>query len=257
MPSGWTRWLLEQYQFPFELVYPPTLDAGKLSLKYDVLVFPTGAIPSGEQSEFGGGFGGQAPDPMSIPAEFRGWLGSVTTEKTVPQLKQFLNDGGTIIAIGTSISLGSQAGMGIGDHLADTSGKHLPREKFYVPGSVLQVRVDNTRPIAWGVPERVDVFFDNSPVMKLLPEAMQQGVEKVAWYESDAPLRSGWAWGQQYLRDGVAMAQATVGKGKLYMFGPEILNRGQPHGTFKFFFNGIYLAGARPSGSAAAGGSSR
>ena len=22
MPSGWTRWLLEQYEFPFEVVYP-------------------------------------------------------------------------------------------------------------------------------------------------------------------------------------------------------------------------------------------
>lgn len=42
----------------------------------------------------------------------------------------------------------------------------------------------------------------------------------------------------------VAVAQAQVGNGRLLLFGPEILNGGQPHGTFKFFFNGIYLAGA-------------
>ena len=258
MPSGWTRWLLEQYQFPFEVVYPQTLDAGRLSAKYDVLVFPTGAIPAGEAgpSGGGGGFGG-APDPMSIPAEFRGWLGSVTTDKTVPQLTQFLNDGGTIIAIGTSVSMGRHAGLGIGDHLVDATGRHLPGEQFYVPGSVLQVRVDNTLPIAWGMPERVDVFFDDSPVMTLTPQAEQQGVRRVGWFDSASPLRSGWAWGQERLKDGVAMAEATVGKGKLYLFGPEILNRGQPHGTFKLFFNGIYLAGAANIREAAATGGSR
>ncbi|MDQ4080916.1 MAG: M14 family metallopeptidase, partial [Gemmatimonadota bacterium] len=26
MPSGWVRWLLERYEFPFEVVYPPQLD---------------------------------------------------------------------------------------------------------------------------------------------------------------------------------------------------------------------------------------
>jgi len=257
MPSGWTRWLLEQYQFPFEVVYPQTLDTGKLSAKYDVLVFPTGAIPTGEPGQGGGGGFGGAPDPMSIPAEFRGWLGSATKDKTIPQLTQFLNDGGTIIAIGSSISMGQYAGLAIGDQLVDASGKHLPGEKFYIPGSVLQVRVDNTRPIAWGVPERLDVFFDNSPVMKFMPQAVQQGVTRVAWFDSASPLRSGWAWGQEHLKDGVAMAEATVGKGKLYLFGPEILNRGQPHGNFKLFFNGIYLAGSRPSSTAGGAGDSR
>ena len=38
--------------------------------------------------------------------------------------------------------------------------------------------------------------------------------------------------------------QSDVGKGKVYLFGPEITFRGQPHGTFKFLFNAIYLAGA-------------
>ncbi len=28
MPSGWTRWLLEQFEFPFEVVYPKGLDTG-------------------------------------------------------------------------------------------------------------------------------------------------------------------------------------------------------------------------------------
>ena len=55
-----------------------------------------------------------------------------------------------------------------------------------------------------------------------------------------SPLRSGWAWGQNYLEGGTAAIEASVGRGKLYLFGPEITFRAQPHGTFKFLFNGIY-----------------
>jgi hypothetical protein len=237
-------------------VYPQTLDAGQLARKYDVLIFPTDAIPEADRAPgagFGGGFGGPL-DTASIPAEFRGWLGSVTVAKTVPQLTQFLNDGGTVIALGESIAMGHHAGLAVADHLVDASGRHLPGEKFYIPGSVVQVRVDAKLPIAYGMGERVDAFFDNSPVMKLLPDAARQGVKPVGWFETAQPLRSGWAWGQENLKDGVAMAQATVGKGQLYLFGPEILFRAQPHGTFKFLFNGIYLAGATPVRGGAAGG---
>ena len=115
--------------------------------------------------------------------------------------------------------------------------RQLPREKFYIPGSVLQVRVDNTHPLAWGMDERVDVMFDNSPVFAVNPGS--KGVDRVAWFDSKEPLRSGWAWGQEHLEGGVAVAEADVGRGKLFMFGPEVLFRAQPHGTFKFFFNGL------------------
>ena len=254
MPSGWVRWLLEQYEFPFTVVYPPTLDAGDLAGKFDVLVFVDGGIPvrdgrlgAGGGGGGGGGFGAQ-PDPESIPAEFRGRLGNVTVANTVPQLRQFLEAGGSILTIGSSTSFAYNAGLPIANALMekqpDGSERVLPREKFYVPGSILQVRVDNTNPLAFGLSEKLDVFFDNSPVFRLKPEASIKGVKPVAWFDSDKPLRSGWAWGQKYLQDGVAVAEARVGKGKLFMFGPEITFRGQPHGTFKFLFNGIYYGGA-------------
>ncbi len=245
MPSGWTRWLMEQFEFPFEVVYPQTLDEGNLKSKFDVLVVGTGAIPAAD----GGGdpferyFGG-SPDPESIPPEFRSWLGRVTVSETVPHLLQFMEQGGTIVAIGSSTSIGKHAGLPIGNHLVDESGLPLPWDKYYVPGSVLRVSVDNTTPLAYGFDDQLDVFFNNSPVFNLLPAAYSAGVRPVAWFDSAAPLRSGWAWGQHHLNGGVAIAEAKVGDGSLYMFGPEILNRGQPHGTFKFFFNGIHLAGA-------------
>src|SRR5205085_6089304 len=101
MPSGWTRWLFEQFEFPFEVVYPQTLDAGNLNSKFDVLVFVDGAIPTRDPATAsgqagGGGFGGQ-PAADTIPAEFRGWLGRVTVSKTVPELRKFVENGGTIL----------------------------------------------------------------------------------------------------------------------------------------------------------------
>jgi hypothetical protein len=253
MPSGWVRWLLEQFEFPFTVVYPPTLDAGELAAKFDVLIFVDGGIPlreGGGGEGRGGGQFGRGPDPERIPAEFRDWLGSVTIAKTVPQLRKFLDAGGTILTIGSSTSLGYHAGLPIVnallEKLPDGTERPLPREKFYVPGSVLQVRVDQTNPLAYGLPERVDVFFDNSPVFRLRPEAALRGVKPVAWFEGDKPLRSGWAWGQRYLQDGVAVVDATVGRGKLFLFGPEITFRAQPHGTFKFLFNGIYYGRSEP-----------
>jgi hypothetical protein len=87
-------------------------------------------------------------------------------------------------------------------------------------------------------------MFNRSPVLKLGSRAQGQGVRRVAWYDSSTPLRSGWAWGQEHIQNGLAALEADVGEGKLYMFLPEVLYRVQPHNTFKFVFNGIYLSTA-------------
>ena len=81
--------------------------------------------------------------------------------------------------------------------------------------------------------------------MRLGPDAAARGVRRIAWFDSARPLRSGWAWGQQYLEGGVAAAEADVGRGKLFLFGPEITFRAQPHGTFRLLFNALYSAGVQ------------
>src|SRR5688572_11153939 len=174
MPSGHNRWLFEQFEFPYQVVYPQTLDAGNLSSKYDVIVFQGGAIPSvnpqQQQGGFGGGRGGNV-DPATLPAEFRAWTGRITADKTIPQLKKFLEDGGTIITIGSSTNLAYHLGLPVRDKLVEKTPngeeRELPREKFYVPGSVMEVAVDNTLPVAAGLPSKLDVFFDESPVFTL------------------------------------------------------------------------------------------
>ena len=253
MASGWVRWLLEQFEFPFELVFPQALDEGNLIKEYDVLIFVSGAIPSQDEDRPDEYRSFSQPKPEEVPPEYRSRLGKITAEKTIPQLKKFLEEGGTVLTIGDSTGLGYYLGLPLASALvekaADGTEKPLPREKYYVPGSVLQARVDNLHPLAYGMPETVDVFFRFSPVFRLLPEAVSKGVKPVAWFSEGGHLRSGWAWGEHHLNRGVLVVEATVGKGKLFMYGPEITFRAQPHGTFKFLFNGIYYGTAEASDS--------
>ena len=257
MPSGWTRFLLEQFEFPFEVVFPPALDAGNLASRFDVIVFPSGVGPTagggrgGGRGGGGGAAGGGRGGDVNIPAEYRSQLGAYTAAQTGPQLKKFLDDGGTIVAVGrSSMSLAEMFNLPVGNHMVERSPdgavRSLPAEKYYVPGSVLRVAVDTSAPLAHGITNPVDVFFDNSPVFALEPSAALEGVRPVAWFDSPAPLRSGWAYGQGYLQNGVVALDASIGRGKLYAFGPEITFRAQPHGTFKFLFNAIYLSARTP-----------
>ena len=255
IPSGWTRWLLEQFEFPFEVVYPKALDAGNLASRYDVIIFPSGVGPA--TTESGARDSSEsAPQPSArggagtpLPAEYQAMLGAYTSRETIPQVQKFLEDGGTVLAVGRSaMNLAQLLQLPVGNHLVerlpDGRTQPLPSEKFYVPGSILRVSVDTSAPLAHGITNPVDAFFDNSPVFRLAPDATLKGLRPVAWFDSATPLRSGWAYGQGYLEGGVQVIDAAIGKGKLLLFAPEITFRGQPAGTFKFLFNGIYL-GAR------------
>ncbi|MBN8821008.1 MULTISPECIES: M14 metallopeptidase family protein [unclassified Spirosoma] len=255
MPSGWIRWMMEQYHFPMKVVYPQDIDAGDLRKKFDVIVFVTRAIPAlrgGENDPFSGFE--REPKEENTPAEYRPWLGKITANKSIPQLKAFLEAGGNIVTIGSSTNLAYHLGLPVKNALTDMapSGQErpLPGEKYYIPGSVLQVTVDSTQQATYGLSTLTDVYFDASPVFKLAPEAIAKGtVTPLAWFATNKPLRSGWAWGQAYLQDGVAAFMAPVGAGKLYAFGPEITFRAQSHGTFKLLFNQLYGSGKNGSQS--------
>jgi hypothetical protein len=245
--SGWTRWILEQFEFPFARVYAPELDAGNLHAKYDVLILPQGAVPAinggGGRGGRGGRAGGEQND-ADIPPEYQSQLGRVTPETTIVQIKAFLDDGGTVVAIGTSaMNLAQQLKLPVESHLVE-NGAPIPPSKFFVPGSVLTAKIDTNHLLAAGMRERTDVFFDNNPVFRLGPGAEAAGLKAFAWFDSPTPLHSGWAWGQKYLEGGVLAIEAPVGKGRLVLYGPEILQRAQPHGTFKLLFNALYQSTA-------------
>jgi hypothetical protein len=305
MPSGWTRWLFEQYEMPFQLVYPSMLDAGDLKSKFDVIVFVAGTLGGGRGGRGGGGApaGGDAPPAegatppangvipgmapaasatppqngvipgmapaaagrgrggrggggggrggnATVPEEYRAMQGRVSEEITIPALKKFVELGGTLVTIGSSTNSAAAAfGLPVKSYLtemgADGRERNLPADKFYIPGSLLKMSVDNTNPLAYGMPKQVDVFFDNSPVFKLEPTVEIEHTSPVGWFAGKQVLDSGWAWGQQYLDGGTAVAESTVGEGKVVLLGPEVNFRDQPHGTYKLLFNSLYYGNAK------------
>jgi hypothetical protein len=283
MPSGWTRLVLENFEFPYDRVFPPDLDRGGLRAKYDVIVFNgaglqmgggggrgggRGAAPAGDAPAAGGdaagapggagegrgagagggrGAGGQPPagragfTPQPIPEELARRQGQVSA-RTLEQVEAFVKEGGTLLAIGpAAMGAVQQFGLPATNHLLE-NGSALTREKYYVPGAVLRVAVDDTHPLAHGLDKQLDVFFDNDPVFKLGADAGGKAVRRIAWFADARPLRSGWAWGQNYLADGTEIIEARVEKGNVFAIAPEILFRSQPHGAYKLFFNGLYLS---------------
>jgi hypothetical protein len=240
-PSGWTRFILESFEFPFERVYPPRLDQGELASEYDVLIFPDGAIPPDDSD-------GSAEQPSNLPEEYAVQFGRVSVERTVPRLLEFLEDGGTLISIGGSTVLERHIDAPVSnllvERLPDGTEQQLPAEKFFIPGSLLRMQIQDSHPLAFGLPNEVDAVFNNSPTFRVENGAMERGFTPVAWFGED-PLRSGWAWGEDYIEGGAGVVDASVSNGKLLLFGPEIAFRGQSHGTFKLLFNGIYYPRAR------------
>jgi len=239
MPSGWVRWMLEQYHFSFNLIFPQEIDAGNLKTKYDVILF----IESGIPPYPGGRYGRAMPDAAELPAEYHHMIGNLSTRKSIQPLREFLEQGGSILTTGSSTRLAYHLGLPVKDALVHkTDGNDVPlgSEQFYVPGSVLRVKVNPDTDATWGMAVYADVIFNNSPVFHLRPEARSAGIEALAWFDTDKPLRSGWAWGRHHLEDGIAAFKAPVGKGHLYAYGPHITYRAQSHGTFKLLFNALY-----------------
>lgn len=232
--SGWARFVLEQFEFPYQVVYPSALDAGNLRSKFDVLILPDGASFGSPTTR-----SGPRINPEDVPAEYRDRLGVLTVAKTVPQIRAFLNAGGTVLAIGSATNLALQLQLPVEIAPADSVGHPLPRTRFYIPGSILSMRVDTTKALARGTRPVMDFYYDNAPGFTLLPGADEQGIERIAWVDGPTPLRSGWALGQNFLNGVIEILQAPVGKGTLILYGPDPYFRSQPHGTFMLLFNGL------------------
>ena len=243
MPSGWTRYVLEDFEFNFEVIYPPDIDAGNLNDRFDVIVLPDGAMGGGR----GFSFGGPGEEFLAtLPDSLRGRVGSISNETSVPALREFVENGGAVVAIGTSTRLGQEFGLPLTSFLVDADGNGLSRDDYFTPGSIHDIRVEHVSPITHGLGERVHVLHSHSPVYQIGDGAMN--VRRLAWYDSATPLVSGWAWGQHHLEGGTSMIEADIGAGKLFLFGPKITFRSQPHGTFPLLFNGIHYGAAKRTG---------
>ena len=241
MSSGWMRFVLEQFEFPYQLVFANDIDSGDLSSRYDVLILPDGARLAPPPQDTANTFQPRAqPAADKIPAEWRPRLGRISEATSLPRIRSFVEKGGTLLALGEASEIGFELDLPLRDAIVGDDNKPLPRSKYFVPGSVLSVALDSTSPIAWGMGSRADIFFDNNPVFRLASDARAKGVRRVAWFDSPTPLRSGWAWGQKVLDGAAEIVTVPMGKGNVVLYGPQVHFRGQTHGAFKFLFNGIY-----------------
>lgn len=242
MPAGWLQWLTEQYHFSdVRFVYSKEIDNGDLHKQFDILVFNGSAIPPVGREQLSA-----RPSTIKeadLPDEYKSWVGVLTTSKSIPVLRTFIENGGTVITIGGSANLAYQLHLPIEDHLTEFNreGKKvsLPSTRYYIPGSILRETIDSTQLSNFGMPSQTDIYFANSPVFTIHMGA--KDIKPLSWFSTDKPLRSGWAWGQSYLMDGVSSFEANVKKGRLVVFGHDVVFRGQSHAGFKRLFNNFYL----------------
>jgi len=243
MTAGWTRWVLEQFEFPFDVIYPQRIEAGSLKRSYDVLLFSDGALPG--KGAWGSERPSAQPKPEDTPAEWKAMTGTLTDPKIVPALREFFRSGGAVVAVGGSARLAELFGAPLAlaqSRIEDGEPRPLDTRTFFIPGSVLRAQVDNRQPLGYGLPAEVDMFFNRSPTFV---SASGEGVATpVSWFQGRSLLRSGWAVGQEQLAGTIAVADIDVGNGKLFVMGPEIVQRAQAYGTFKFLFNALHYGGA-------------
>ncbi|MEN5176275.1 M14 family metallopeptidase [Brevundimonas diminuta] len=235
MASGWTKWMLEQFEYPFEVVYPQRLDAGDLNKDFDVLVFASDMIPA----DLSAAAQRPQPAPESIPAEYRGWLGHITAETTVPQLDAFARAGGSVVTIGSAHRLAAAMGAPVQDVLTGADGKPPASTDFFIPGAVLKTEVDNNRPLTFGAPRQMNVFFNRNTGFRHAGEGA--GLVR---YPQQVAVSSGWAIGSEKLSGADAVLDLEHGQGRVIVLGPDVVNRAQARASSRLLFNALFYGPA-------------
>jgi hypothetical protein len=241
MDEGWTRWVLEQYEFPYTTIRDADVRAGNLRAKFDVIL-----LPDAGYEQMLSGFA-----PGTMPEEMTGGM----TARGVQHLFQFAADGGTLIAQDSASEL-PLAVFGLPIRNAVSAQRS---NEFYIPGTLIRVSVDNRHPVAWGMPPEVAAFFTHSPVFEIGRRRGREGdtreatppppagVSVVATYPDKDLLMSGWLLGERYLHNKAAVVAANVDKGRVVLLGFRTQHRAQPHATFKLLFNSILLGTSEKS----------
>ncbi len=227
MDEGWTRLVLEKFSFPYTSLMSAEIKKGNLIKKYDVIILPddsTGMI-TGEISP------GSRRRRSAVPPEYRSGIGKSGTEA----LKAFVEKGGTLVTIGTAYGFAVEKfGLGVRNIV-----ENLDSKEFYCPGSTLKVNIDNSHPLAYGMPSEGLVVYRSSPVFAVTSSQNSERYETVVRYQKRDLLQSGWLIGEEHLSNKPAMVNVRHGKGQIVLIGFRTQHRSQTHGTFKLLFNAL------------------
>src|SRR6185369_6572311 len=122
--------------------------------------------------------------------------------------------------------------------------------EFYCPGSLIRLTLDNTQPVAFGMPKEAIAFSTGGEAFDVtLAGEYNKGEREIhtaAQFEKTNLLASGWVSGAQVVAGKAALVDARYGRGRVVLFGFRPQFRGQPFGTFKLLLNAIYLGSAQP-----------
>jgi hypothetical protein len=218
--EGWTRWLLEQYNFEFMSLHTADFHA-PLRDKVDVIMFASdGGLP-GLGGRGGGGRGGGAP---------------ALTPEDLDAFEQFVRAGGTVVCFsGSCNGLINQFKLPVKNA---TTG--VNRQEFSMNGSVVEVTTTPSHQVMAGMPEKANVFIDASPVFETTEGF--KGTVLAKYQDSGSPLRSGFLLGEKYVNGKAAAIDAELGAGHVVLIGFRPQWRDQPFGTFRVVFNSALFA---------------
>lgn len=241
MDEGWTRWLLEDFAFPYTSLLDSELQAGNLNDSYDVIILPadsvsrmTGEPSGGTPSRFRG------PGPEAYPPEYRSAMGA----EGVAALESFVKAGGTLLAFAEAGALPIEKfKLPVRNVTAGVSST-----EFWSPGSTLRVNVDTDNPLAYGMPaEALAAFLGNNHAYQVVPTARNERVERIVTFVDRDLLQSGWLLGEQVIANKAAMVAVGHGDGRVVLIGFRAQHRAQTHGTFKLVFNALVSAPDSPN----------
>lgn len=233
MDEGWTRLLLENFEFDFVTLHNKDFKDKKLKQKYDVIIIPD---MNGEIIKNGKPSGDAARFYRPKPPEYDSGL----TKLGLENLKNFIEkDGGTVITLGNACNFAIED---LGLRVTNTL-KSVKSESFFCPGSLLRINVDNTNPIGYGMEEEsIGYISDNIAFATLTPFGKYDRNIIVRFPEKDL-LKSGFLLGEDYLFKRSVIVDVTQKKGHVILMGFKVQNRHWTYGTFKLLFNAIHSAG--------------
>jgi hypothetical protein len=224
MDEGWTRWVLEQYGFRSTPLHNADVRAGHLRDKYDAIIFADQNPRSIVDGANGAG----------IRPEYRGGIG----DEGVEALQDFVGHGGTLITLGAASDLAiERLGVPVKDLKQD-----LSRDEHFAPGTILNVEVDNTNPLGYGVASETWGFYNNSPFFDVMDGFTSQKISVIARYPNNNVVASGWLKGEGLMAGRPAIVSVNMNPGRIVLFGLRPQHRAQTHATFPLLFNALYLA---------------
>lgn len=223
IPEGWTRLVLENFEFPYTSIHNAEIrEAGTLRNRYDCIILasqPTNSIVNGR--------GPDTTEPR--------YVGGIGIDGII-NIQNFVREGGTLVCIDQSCNFPI-------DHFdipVHNIVKGKGPDEFYCRGSLLRVSVDQNHPVGYGMPEWVSVNFVESQVFEVIKPTEKQYPATVVVRYADAPLlQSGWIRGEELITGKPAAVDVEYGEGHIILIGFRTQFRHQTHGTFRFLFNAI------------------